>query len=1103
MVRAMRSGAYLRFPTIRGDRLAFVTDDDLWVGSVDGGTAWRLGAERATIRTPKLSPDGSQVAWCSDAAGHPEVWVVELDGGEPRRLTWWGDVSTRVLGWRGEGTVVAASATGQPFAWLTWAWAVPVDGGEPERLAFGPVSALSEALDGGVMVGTDQTLHGASSWKRYRGGTAGKAWISADGTGQYRRFAADLDGQIEDPQWWGERVVFLSDHEGWGNVYSLAADGTDLRRHTDHRDAYARNADGDGRRLIYGCFGDLWILDSLAADSVPQRVELGLVSARYGRIRYPLQVAEAVTRVAPDRTGRASALDVRGAAVWCTHYEGPARVLSPGGRVRARFTTPLGDDRVVWVTDAEGEDALEVAMAAGGSGRRLAGGQLGQVVELASSPDGAWVATAGDDGAVRVTDVVGGGETRQLDRSAFDIASGLCFSPDSRWLTWAAAGPLSDEAGLRQIKLADVGSGVVHDATPLRFHDREPVFTPDGRYLAFLSRRTFDPVYDQLRFDLSFPAATRPYLLRLATSTPGPLAPEAVGRGLPWEVPRADADGEGSAAAGSGPGEPAGARGSLDGDDLLDVVVEPDGLAGRLVELPVAAGRLTDLRAVVGGLVWRSLPVAGELGEDRLEPFGDPVKGRLERLDFATGKVETLAEEADGVQVSADGRTLVVRTDTTLRVQPAGRPRKQDHGHQTPPFDIDLDRVRITVVPGEEWAQMYEEAARLMRHHFWVEDMAGVDWDAVVAHYRPLADRVTTRDELHDLIWELHGELGTSHAYVFNDSPKAPQIQQMGHLGTDLRRDGEGWWQITGLPLAEPSVPGSRSPLEPVGAQVGDVVETVDGRPVDPVAGPGPLLVGGGGKVVEVGLRTQTGKRRTVAVTLLADERPLRYHAWVAANRAEVRACTGGRVGYLHVPDMQSPGWGELNRDLRIETSFDGLLCDFRGNRGGHTSQLVLERLSSVVTAWENPRGFDAVTYPIDAPRGPMVALCDQYAGSDGDIVSMGFRQRSLGPLVGTRTWGGVIGIDLRYRLADGTMVTQPRYAFWFEGGAGWTVENYGVDPDVEVSIAPHDWAAGRDPQLEKAIELVLAALDEHGAKRPPRRDDRPDRSLPVLPSRP
>lgn len=534
------------------------------------------------------------------------------------------------------------------------------------------------------------------------------------------------------------------------------------------------------------------------------------------------------------------------------------------------------------------------------------------------------------------------------------------------------------------------------------------------------------------------------------------------------------------------------------------MVVEPEGLASRLVELPVAAGRLCDLRAVTGGLVWRAMPIAGELGEDRADPSGEAAKGRLERFDFATGKVETLADDADGVDVSADGTTLVVRKDTTFTVQPSDKPRQEGPRDPRGAFELDLGRVRVTVDPAAEWVQMYEEAARLMRQHFWVQDMGGVDWSEVVARYRPLADRVATRDELHDLIWELHGELGTSHAYVWTGPPKpAPPLQRIGHLGADLRRDAEGRWQIAALAAPEPSVPGARSPLEPVGARVGDVIESIDGRPVDPGTGPGPLLVGAGGKVVEVGLRTAEGGLRRRAVTPLVDERALHYHAWVTANRAQVRARTGGRVGYLHVPDMQSPGWGELHRDLRIETSFDGLLCDFRGNRGGHTSELVLERLSSKVTAWDNPREFEAGTYPVDAPRGPMVGLCDQYAGSDGDIVSMGFRQRGLGPLVGMRTWGGVIGIDLRYHLADGTIVTQPGYAFWFAGGPGWTVENYGVDPDVEVPVAPHDWAAGQDPQLETAIGLVLAALEEREPARPPGRDDRPDRSAPPLPPRP
>ena len=996
-----------------------------------------------------------------------------------------------MIGWRDDETVVAISATGQQFRWNTWAWAVSLHGGQPEQLPFGPISALSEAAGGGIVLGADQSDRGAASWKRYRGGTAGKAWIDTDGSGHFERFAAHLNGQIEDPQWFGDRVVFLSDHEGWGNVYSLRPDGTDLRRHSDHGDAYARGADCDGSRLVYGCFGDLWILDSLDAEAQPRRLEIRLGSARHGRVSYPLEAAQAVRRFAPDRTGLASALDVRSAAIWCTHRDGPARVLSPGGRVRARFTTPLGADQVVWVTDADGEDALEVAAITGGSGRRLAGGELGQVVDLAASPDGRWVATAGDDFAVRITDAEGG-ETRELDRSSCDIASGLCFSPDSGWLAWSSAVLGGDEDGLRQIKLARVDDGAVHEATPLRFSDWAPAFTPDGRYLAFLSRRTFDPIYDEVRFDLSFAAATRPYLLRLTAATADPLSPQPSGRELPWRSPKADTD----------PSEKSEAETNAD-DGVEEVVIDLDGLESRLVELPVAAGRLTDLRAVTGGLVWRSLPVAGELGEGRAEPFGEPVKGRLERLDFATGQVETLAAAADAVQTSGDGTTLVVRTNATLTVQPADRPQKPHDEDPKAAFAIDLQRIRITVSPADEWVQMYDEAARLMRHHYWVEDMAGIDWDALVARYRPLAERVATRDELHDLIWELHGELGTSHAYVFGPPAPVAPSQRMGHLGADLQRDDDGRWRITHVPMAEPSVPRSHSPLEPVGAQVGDSIESIDGRPVDPVAGPGPLLVGGAGKVVEVVLRTRTGELRTEAVTLLSDERSLRYHAWVAATRAEVRKRTGGRVGYLHVPDMVAPGWGELNRDLRIETGRDGLLCDFRGNRGGHTSQLVLERLSGVVTGWDMPRGADPVTYPIDAPRGPMVGLCDQHAGSDGDIVSMGFRQRELGPLVGTRTWGGVIGIDMRYGLADGTMLTQPRYAFWFEGGAGWTVENYGVDPDIEVAIAPHDWGAGHDPQLDKAIELVLAALEEHGPKRPPTYENRPDRAAPTLPARP
>ncbi len=1087
----MPGSAYLRYPAIHGDRLALVTDDDLWVGSVEGGEVRRVGVGPAKLRRPRFSPDGHSLAWTSDVAGAPEAWVADTDGGEPRRLTWWGDRATSLLGWRDDETVVVATAAGEPYAWQGWAWAVPVHGGAPERLPYGPVTAVAPAPapSRAVLLGADQSATAGAAWKRYRGGTAAKVWIDREGDGHFERFATHLGGQLEDPGWVGERVVLVSDHEGWGNVYSLLADGSDLRRHSDHGDAYARDASTDGRRVVYGCFGDIWLVEDLAADAGPRRLEVRLGSARRGRVPYPLEAAGALGRFVPSADGRASAVVVRGAAAWLTHRDGPAVLLAPGGEARARLAAPLGTEHAIWVTDAEGDDALELAPLDGGPGRRLAAGELSQVVALATSPDGELVATAGEDGTVRITDVRSA-TVRTIDRSAYDIATDLAWSPDSAWLAWSHAASFAwDEVAIRQIRLARVdrgGAGAeVVEATPLRFGDTCPVFTPDGRYLAFLSRRTFDPVADQVRFDLAFAAATRPYLLRLTSSTPAPLAAAAGGRDLPPGLLGGSPEPPGEG--GSGEAEPA------------RVDVELDGLAGRIAELPVAAGRYADLRATAGGLVWRVLPEEGELGEGRAEPGGKPAKARLEHLDLATGKLTTLLDAADAVEPTAAGRALVVRTDESLVVVPADRKAGEGDGSR---LEVDLSRVRVTVDPGAEAVQMYSEAARLMRRHYWAEDMAGVDWDEVVARYRPLADRVSTRDELHDLIWELYGEMGTSHAYVWHDDAAAGSLGRPGYLGADLE-PADGGWRVTAVPAAEQSVPAARSPLERAGVVAGEVVETVDGRRVDVAAGPAPLLLGAAGKPVELGVRNAAGERRAVVVTPLADEQPLRYHAWVSSRRALVRELSGGRAGYVHVPDMVASGWAELNRDLRVESGFDALVVDFRHNRGGSISQLVLERLAARVTAWENPRGFEASTYPVDAPRGPMVALVDQYAGSDGDIVAAGFRQRGLGLLVGTRTWGGVVGIDMRYALADGTVVTQPRYAFWFDGGPGWSVENHGVDPDIEVQIAPQDWAAGRDPQLARAVEEVLAALGERPAVRPPGRADRPSRVAPVLGPRP
>jgi tricorn protease len=404
---------------------------------------------------------------------------------------------------------------------------------------------------------------------------------------------------------------------------------------------------------------------------------------------------------------------------------------------------------------------------------------------------------------------------------------------------------------------------------------------------------------------------------------------------------------------------------------------------------------------------------------------------------------------------------------------------------------VDLDRIRVTVDPVAEWRQMYDENWRLMRDNYWRADMNGVDWNAIHDRYLPLALRAGSADDLRDVLWEVGAELNTSHAYVSapNRDRRRDAARNQGHLGADLAVGEDGAWRITRIVPSETSVAAGRSPLEAPGvaAKAGDVIVAVDGRPVEAAHGPAALLVGKADQPVELTLRREGEQDRRVVVVPLAHEYTLRYHDLIRTRRAKVHELSGGRLGYLQVPDMVSDGWAEYHRDMHTELSREGLVFDLRENGGGHTSQLVIEKLTRKVIGWELSRRSEPMSYPADAPRGPMVAISDEFAGSDGDIGTNAFKRYGLGPVVGTRTWGGVVGIDGKYSLVDGTGVTQPKYAFWFDN-ADWGVENYGVDPDIEVAYPPHDYAAGHDPQLAEAVRLALEALERRPGADPRRR---------------
>ncbi|MET7473481.1 S41 family peptidase [Streptomyces sp. NPDC005648] len=1085
--------SYLRLPHLSGDLLCFVAEDDLWLARLDSpDRAWRLTVDRTKTGHPRFSPDGGTIAYTSWRSLVPEIHVVPVDGGPGRQLTHWGSADTQVCGWTPAqqdkgGAILAVASHGEPFSYFTWAYKVSPDGDPGRKLPWGPVSDIQVAdIDGErrTLLLTGTPPHEPAAWKRYRGGATGRLWLHGE------RLLADLEGHLHSPMFVGGRIAFLSDHEGVGNLYSCAYDGSDLRRHTDHDAFYARHAASDGTRVVYQCAGDLWLVDDLSSE--PRRLDVRLGGPRAGRRPYQVPAAQHVDGVSVDETGRASAVVVRGSLYWLTHRDGPARTITDTPGVRVRLPEMLGSvGQVAYVTDAEGEDAVEIAYLPRATGdrepRRLASGGLGRVLELISDPMGERIALAAHDGRVLLITVSddaataagtedSNGEVTELIRSINGPVRDLAFSPDGAWLTWSHPGI---GRSLRQIKMARIKDRLIVDVTNGRFEDENPVFTRDGRYLAFLSWRGFDPVYDVHTGDLSFPLGCRPYLVPLSSATPSPFALTPEGR---------------PAAGGLDPLE------EEEGDGA--VTVEIEGLESRVTPFPVTASKYSALYPVAGGgLVWLRWPISGALGETFANPDDTSGRPTLEYFNISKAKKSELVDHLDWFAVSGDGSRLVVVDEDDLRAVPSA-----ESGDGDTTVWIDLRRILHEVDPAAEWRQSYEEAGRLIRAYFWDPGMCGVDWEAVLDQYRPLVERVASPDEFADLLREVLGELGTSHAYVTaarrNEGPPHYQRRQ-GLLGANFVRREEGWVVRRILP-GDSSDSKARSPLAGTGIREGAVLTHVDGRPVDPATGPYPLLAGAGGTTVELTFTPaegEAGGSRRVAVVPLIDERPLRYQDWVAKRRAVVRELSGGRCGYLHIPDMGGSGWAQFNRDLRMEVSRPALIVDVRGNAGGHISELVVEKLTRTILGWDLTRNAQPVSYASNAPRGPVVALADEATSSDGDMITAAFKLLGLGPVIGQRTWGGVVGMTGRHRLGDGTVITVPMNAAWFDA-YGWGVENRGVTPDLEILRTPLDWAEGRHAQLDDAVRLAVNLLETNPPATPPDYSDVPDRSRPKLPPR-
>jgi tricorn protease len=1091
----MPEGRLMRFPDIYKDKIVFSYAGDLWLVTSSGGEARRITTDSGLELFPKFSPNGKWIAFTGQYDGNFNVYVMPAEGGEPKQLTFEPEASpapermgpnNMVINWLPDSQhILFLSRRDTYHDWFGRLFTISVDGGLPERLPIDKGGLTSFSPDGSK-IAYNRIFRNFRTWKRYTGGMAQDIAIYDFKNNTYERIT-DYPGTDTYPMWHGDTIYFGSDRgpEHRINLYSYSLKTKQVKQLTDFKDYDVDWPSLGPDAIVFSNGGYLYTFDLKSQKA--RKLTVYLPGDRDLARPHWANVSRYVTDSDISPEGNRAVLTARGDIFTVPAKDGSIRNLTQTPGIHEKYAAWSPDGKwIAYLSDRSGEEEIYVTPQDGmGKETRITtDGKMARMPPV-WSPDSKKLVFADKDLRLFYVDI--DQKTPVLiDQGKYNDITDYTWSPDSKWVAYAK----QEENTNNAISLYSLADKKITPVTTSFNSSSAPTFDPGGKYLFFLSQRDYNEVLGNFDFEFSNPKADRVYLVTLRADLPSPFAPKSDEAGKKADDSNAK-DQDKSA--------------DKDKKELEDAAknfrIDLEGIQNRVTAVPMPVSNIVRLQAGKYGVYYATSPIHGLSGVLPGEHSAIHVYDLKERKD------EVLLTGATSFKLSFDGSKLLysgtgsddddddnpgprTRTFGIIDAKPSGSPHKLGDGA------LNLSSMDMRIDPRAEWKQMFNETWRQERDFFFEASMNGVDWGKERERYAPLLPDVADRFDLNYLIGEMLGELGNSHTYVGGgDYPDLHPVN-LGLLGVDYELDaasglyrfkkiytGENWDASLRSPLTEPGVV----------AKEGDYLIAVNGRDLKAPHAPSELFVNTAEQTVTLTINSQpsaTGAR-PVVVKPLSSEYALRQLDMVNTNRRKVEQATGGRVGYIYLPDMEGDGLNAFVKQFFPQIRKEGLIIDVRYNGGGFVDQLIFERLRRILAGMDAARNFASATIPDVVFNGALACVTNAYAASDGDIFSYYFKKYHLGPLIGMRTWGGVRGIRGFVPLLDGGYITRPEFAV-YGLDSKWVVENYGVAPDIEVDNTPDLVMKGQDPQLEKAIEVVRKEIKEHPKKLPPRPADLP-----------